>query len=363
MSRDRRGLRRAPEHSPQIRRLSVTPSPRLTVSLGRTIWETLERNDPDSFKEILDQFPERDITLAREMRENTGFTNIPPGERPDFTQGLTTLDQKEEFVTRMNNIAENFNTSEYIPNPDMRNALENQVNEINLSLKDIREGNTQATEPDAIDYYFLQEAEALRYITRPSDPEFWKILDHPDEATQDALIAKVIEENTQGALESINGIHDQLNRPREAALAAHSAMAHVCSMNIKSDLIDEDLPSYNQHLKDIGERSQQFALAVLNGTGFVESSQYQEPPFPQWADQAGSYIAAVNDQTAAVEPFAEEIETDHYKALTFMVDKYTQCSHKLITTDLSNQHDEYQNTIREQQETIRGIQILMRPRE
>ena len=331
--------------------------------LGENIWETLEQNDPDSFKKILDQFPERDTTLALEIRENTGFTNIPPEERPDFTQGLTTLAQKEEFVSQMNNIAENFSTSEYIPNPDLRNALENQVNELNLSLKDIQESPTQGTDPsEPFLYYFREEVEALKYITRPRDPEFWKILDHPDEATQDTLIAKVIEDKTQDPLESIKAIRDQHNRPREAALAAHSAMAHVCRMNIKSDLIDQDLTSYREHLEDMEERSQHFIQAILDDTGFIKTQGYEEPKFPQWADQAGSYLAAVNDKIQELN-LAEEIETDHYKALMYMLDRYNQTTHRVITIDISEQSEEYRNITTERGDTIRGIRILMRPQE
>ena len=338
--------------------------------LGENLWEAVKRNDRESFKEILDEFPERDRNLAQEIRENAGFTNIPPGERPDFTQELTTLAQKEEFVTQINYIAGNFNTPEYIPNPDMRNALENQVNEINRTLevdvsfggKNIQNEHPQSTETADMDYYFRQETEALRYITRPRDPEFWKILDQPDEAIQDAMIGKLIQESTQDALELINSIHDRPDRPREAALAAYSAMDHVCAMNIKSDLIDQDLPGYKENLEDIQGRSSQFALAVSDGTGFIESDRYQEPVFPQWADQAGSYIAAVNDKLQELN-LAEEIETDHYKAITHMLDRYTQTTHKIIMIDMSDQGEEYRNIATERGDLLRGIQILMRPRE
>ena len=103
-------------------------------------------------------------------------------------------------------------------------------------------------------------------------------------------------------------------------------------------------------------------MAVSDGTGFIESPKYEEPVFPQWADQSGSYLAAVNDKLQELN-LADEIETDHYKAITYMLDRYNQTTYKSITIDVSEQKEEYQKIMAERGDLLRGIRILMRPRE
>ena len=329
--------------------------------LGETIWETLERNDPDSFKEILDQFPERDINLATEIRENAGFTNIPPEESPGFTHELTTTAQKEEFVARMNNIAENFNTSEYIPNPDMRNALENQVKDINLSLKDIREENGQSTEPTGMDYYFQQEVEALRYIIRSRDPEFWKMVDSHGSASDEVATDHVIQDKIHGALDAVNEVQKEGWEERETAQRALNALTHVYDMNIKSDLIDEDIGSYQTHVKEMEAGSEVFTAALRDGTGFIESPGYESPRFPQWADQSGTYLAEVSDKLRELN-LNEEIQTDHFKAVSFMIQEYASTNHEIIAGNFQNEDDHPEKLLIQQTQTLRAIQILMRPK-
>ena len=329
--------------------------------LGETIWETLERNDPDSFKEILNQFPGRDINLATEIRENAGFTNIPPEESPGFTHELSTTAQKEEFVARMNNIAENFNTSEYIPNPDMRNALENQVKDINLSLKDIREENDQSTEPTGMDYYFQQEVEALRYITRPRDPEFWKMVDSHGSASDEVTTDHVIQDKIHGALDAVNEVQKEGWEERETAQRALNALTHVYDMNIKSDLIDEDIGSYQTHVKEMEAGSEVFTAALRDGTGFIESPGYESPRFPQWADQSGTYLAEVSDKLRELN-LNEEIQTDHFKAVSFMIQEYASTNHEIIAGNFQNEDGHPEKLLIQQTQTLRAIQILMRPK-
>ena len=331
--------------------------------LGENIWETLQRNDPDSFKEILDQLPERDINLATEIRENAGFTNIPPEESPSFTHELTTITQKEEFVARMNNIAENFNTPEYIPNPDLRNALENQVNELNLDFKDIQESTAaQGAEPlDEDFFYFRLEVEALKYITRPRDPEFWKMVDSHDSTSDEVATDHVIQDKIHDALDAVNEVQKEGWEERETAQRALNALTHVYDMNIKSDLIDEDIGSYQTHVKEMEAGSEVFTAALRDGTGFIESPGYESPRFPQWADQSGTYLEEVSDKLRELN-LNEEIQTDHFKAVSFMIQEYASTNHEIIAGNLQNEDDHPEKLLIQQTQTLRAIQILMRPK-
>ena len=265
-------------------------------------------------------------------------------------------------MARMNNIAENFNAPEYIPNPDLRNALENQVNELNINFKVIQESDTRWTDdPSGPNLYFRQEAAALSYITRPKEPEFWKMVDSYDHATGEVSTDHAVQDKIQAGTDAIKEIRDEGLREKQHDQGALSAMAHVYDMNIKSDIIDEDLKSYQVHVRGMQDWSQQFANALREDTGFIESPGYEEPLFPQWADQSGSYIASVNDKLRELN-LREEIDTDHYKAISFMVQKYVEANHRIILTDAKTRDYEINRMmLTGQPDTLRGIRILMRP--
>ena len=342
--------------------------------LEEKLWEAAEEEDIPSFKRILDETSQRDRALVGEIRENAGFTNLSEEQRPAAGEQLNTVIQATEFAARMNNIAENFNTPEYVPNPDMRNALQHQAQEFNRELARVvadeerlseRKANGSAHPWKASDpmdlLYVRRAADALNYITRPKDPEFWKMVDSYDHATGEVETNHVIQDKIHSALDAVNEVQNEGWGEREAAQSALNALAHVYDINIKSDLIDEDIGSYQTHVKEMESGSQEFARALRDGTGFIESPEYESPQFPQWANRPGSYVAEVSDKLRELN-LNDEIETDHFKAVSFMIQEYAQANHKIIAGNFQEGDDDLNQILAHEVDTLRGIRIMMRPK-
>ena len=336
----------------------------ITQNYTQKLAASVSRDDPQVFKTTLDSLADRNQLLHQAINENQGFTHLPPEHRPDLPSDFHGLEQAETFANQLNLNAHNYQNPTHIQNPDFREALAHNITDFNIQLQQQKQLEDQ--DPSMSDWWFDDHerlhdiASTIDYLTRPHDPVFWKMVDNLDGATDEIITHNVIETAKKTALDAIR---ETLQQPDElqGAAGAYNALFHVYETNIKSDLIDKDVASYQEHIKDMEERSQKFAVAISDGAGFIQSDQHHPPEFPQSANQAGTYIAQVNDQLRELN-LQGQIETDHHKALTFLVDKYTQANQTLITADLSHQNNRYQEMITEQTDTLRAIEILMRPR-
>ena len=326
---------------------------------------SVANDDPEAFKNALDDIPRRDFALYQVLTENAGFTNILDEMRPDLPDRFLRLNQAETFAGQMNWNAVAYQDSACVENPDIRNAINSQINDFNKELENQQKLQTEHPESS---YWWFEDydrlhdiAKTMDYLTRPHDPEFWKLVDNQDEVTQEIAIGYIIDDKTFTALEAINDIPSQSEREKEAAQKALDALAYVYGMNIRSDLMDEDLASYQAHIRQIESGSQEFATAIREETGFIKAPGYEEPVFPQWADQTGTYIANVGDKLRELNLY-EEIQGDHYKAVSWMIEKYAYDNHKAIIGDFQDRNEEPNRILREQEDTLRGIQIMMAPR-
>ena len=341
----------------------------IKLAYGDQIMETFERDDLESFKKLTEQMPERNLQFFEKMKINDGFSQMPDGHRPEFPDRFDRLSQAEYFGAQIQDMAQNYNNPQHFPNPDIRTAIEYKIKEFNRELgyqktieDEIPERAREVTFRESARFEYAQKlVKELKYMTRPKDPEFWNLVDAPNDGTDQIGTAHIVEDKTRATLEAIAQLPDESQVEKRAAQSAHNALAHVYDMNIKSDLIDDDHTGYQAHVKEMKSRSEEFAKALREGTGFIEAPGYEEQPFPQWDDQSGSYLASVDDKLRELN-LHEEIETDHYKAVALMIQEYQRDNQKILLTDISDNSEEARHLLREQEDRLRGIRILMRPK-
>ena len=256
----------SPEPDRNVRTQLIETTWSATQVHHQKLEEAISQNDVESFKKILEEIPRRDRELCREMKENTGFTNILDEERPKLSHSFNRLDQAQTFAGQMNWNAVAYQDPACVENPDIRATIDLKINDLNRELEN--QQKTESEHPELSDWWFndydrLHDiAKTLDYLTRPKDPDFWKMVDHQDGITEEILTGYAVESATHVALDAINeGPSNE--EQQEAALGILRTISNEYTMKIRSDIEREDLGSYQNHMRQIDEQSEAFAKAML----------------------------------------------------------------------------------------------------
>ena len=256
-----------PDRNARMQLIETTQS--VTQNHHRRLEDAISQSNVESFKKILEEMPRRDHELCREIKENTGFTNLMNEERPDLPGNFHRLEQAEAFAGQINSHAPTYQDPARVENPDIREAIDSRIKDFNRELENQQKMQTEY--PETADWWFedydrLHDiAKTLDYLTRPNEPDFWKMVDHQDGVTEHILRDYAIESATSSALDAI---FETLTGEDEvkAALNDHKVIAQTYETEIISDVEKEDIGSYQTHIKAIEDRSQAFARDIRNGT-------------------------------------------------------------------------------------------------
>ena len=255
-----------PGHDRNVRIQLIETAETVTQVHHQKIKEAISQDDLESFKATLEEMPRNDQRLCQKMKENTGFTNIMNEERPNLPDNFSDLNQAEAFVGQMSWNAVAYQDPACVENPDIREAIEQKTKELNLELEEQQKLLSQYPEMSEWwfhDQYRLHEiAMTLEYLTRPNDPDFWKMVDHQDGVTEEILTGHAVESATYAALDAIHeGPSNE--EQRETALSILGTMSQEYTSKIRSDIERGNLGSYQNHLREMETRSEAFAKAML----------------------------------------------------------------------------------------------------
>ena len=354
-------------------------APDTTINASRdmihdSLLDAAEKNDLIYFQEILDSIPERDAELSEQIRLNTGFTTLADAHAPSHDLEFTNTSQAVDYAQRMNQMAENYNTPDYFPNEDIRNAVQHQVEELNARLATAVESDRRFEERQQSGAAHPWEewnsahlndvasvAQALNYMTRPKDDLFWKMVDSENEASTDLMLQQAINEKNKSVYQAVADVHPDNAKDTEMALAANAALTLIHQAHLKSDVLQEDHASYLQHLNHIERLSEHFGKTLLGDGGFIISEGYQEQPFPEAEHDIQHYLITISDQLQSLQA-SGQIHPDHHEAVSSMIDRYQESKYDLLPTLYRQGKDEPAKRLLEWQDrTLRGIGFLMRP--
>ena len=367
------------EYHSHHRNMCQLMAPDTTINASRdmihdSLLDAAERNDLIYFQEILDSIPERDAELSEQIRLNTGFTTLADAHAPGHDLEFTNTSQAADYAQRMNQMAENYNTPDYFPNEDIRNAVQHQVEELNARLATAVESDRRFKERQQSGAAHPWEewnsahlndvasvAQALNYITRPKDDLFWKMVDSENEALTDLMLQQAINEKNKSVYQAVADVHPDNAKDTEMALAANAALTLIHQAHLKSDVLQEDHASYLQHLNHIERLSEHFGKTLLGDSGFIISEDYQEQPFPEAEHDIQHYLITISDQLQSLQT-SGQIHPDHHEAVSSMIDRYQESKYDLLPTLYRQSKDESAKRLLEWQDrTLRGIAFLMRP--
>ena len=129
--------------------------------------------------------------------------------------------------------------------------------------------------------------------------------------------------------------------------------------NLKSDVAREDHGAYLKHLDEMECRNELFARVLAGQAGFIQSQEYEEPPFPQWADQVGSYLEMVSEQLQGLDARGE-IHPDHHRAVSSLIEKYQENNEAILKVPIDLRDESTERLIDEQNNTRKAIELLMK---
>ena len=241
------------------------------------IKEAVDNGNAENFAMILRNIEESDNTLALEMRETNGFVKgeeyVPPRLEPEFSNPEMAKEYVEAVWDKVNEYREEM--------PDLHYGIAKRLlGDLDSRAEMVEQAESPGLSSETAEDYraMHQTAEALDYIMRPHDTEFWKMCDLDD----DQLKSKI---EFQAGINLQEGFRDHQN----TADSVERRRQEYIGLNAMKDDAMEDLThavkerdhTLFQETKDrieadAGECIEMFSNG--NGEVWVES----KPEDPAW---------------------------------------------------------------------------------
>ena len=241
------------------------------------IKEAVDNGNAENFAMILRNIEESDNKLALEMRETNGFVKggeyVPPRLAQEFTSPEMAKEYVEEVWDKVNEYREEM--------PDLHYGIAKRL----LGDLDSRAGMVEQAENPVLspetaeDYRAIQQtAEALDYLMRPHDTEFWKMCDLDD----DQLKSKI---ELQAEVKIQEGFRDHQNtadsvETRRQQMIGLSAMKEDAMEDLAHAVKERDHTLFRETKDRIEADAGEYTEMFGNGNGEVWVGA--KPEHPAW---------------------------------------------------------------------------------
>ena len=280
------------------------------------IQEAVDNGNAENFAMILRNIEESDNKLALEMRETNGFVRGEEYKQPKLEPEFTSPEMAKEYVEAVYEKVNEYREEM----PDLHYGIAKRLlGDLDSRTEMVEQAESPGPSPETAEDYraMHQTAEALDYLMRPHDTDFWKMCDMDDEQLKSkiGLQAEVSlqegfrdRQNTSDTMETrrqeIIGLNSMKQGARENLTHAVRERDHTLFRETK-DRIESDagkcieMFSYGTGAISVDEKLEDPAFFKdINAEDFEEKKQLyvkQGTEFANSFEQAMEAAASAND--------------------------------------------------------------------
>ena len=193
------------------------------------IQEAVDNGNAENFAMILRNIEESDNKLALEMRETNGFVRGEEYKQPKLEPEFTSPEMAKEYVEAVYEKVNEYREEM----PDLHYGIAKRLlGDLDSRTEMVEQAESPGLSPETAEDYraMHQTAEALDYIMRPHDTEFWKMCDLDD----DQLKSKI---EFQAGINLQEGFRDRQN----TADSVEARRQEIIGLNAMKEDAMEDL--------------------------------------------------------------------------------------------------------------------------